>query len=213
MNPGNTNNVVLLHAPDDSRIDEIAQLQLQTFPDGILCALGESFVQDYFRSLLLSPSGGIVCTEMSDTVSGFIAYILDPYDEPFRSQVQKAKRATLQKLLTFHIKPTTLLRGVIKKRKSKPMHGMSELVAFAVDPSLQRQGIGQTLFRAFEAQMVLQNCSRYCVYTDNPEGYQFYRKQNLSLAFEFPWGGRTSAGFIREFASAPVSPDNDHGRS
>jgi len=177
-------------------LQPIAELHRRTFPTGLISQLGESFIEAYYRALLETPGCGLIVAAEGEELVGFIGYTANNEVLMKASIFQEAKRAAWKRLLTGRLSPVVLLRAILKKRKGRRVHGYPELLAIAVSPKRRRGGIGKELVTRMKEKLAAKDIFHYCVYSDNPEGIQFYRKQGLETVFLFRLGGVESGCFL-----------------
>ena len=179
-------------------LDQAAVLHERSFPSGLIAALGREFVVAYHRFLSESPTCGLLAALEGDEVLGYVAYSLDNFVVRESPLFQNAKRRLLVNLLTFRIHPVIILRGMIKKAKGREVYGMPELMAIVVKSEYRRAGIGGQLMARMEERLLDNGFRKYCVFTDNREGLNFYQKQALQSVFRFRLAGVESACFVKE---------------
>lgn len=182
---------------DADILSKIAGHHKKTFPEGFIFCLGNNFIEDYYKSLMTLKSYMFYVATIEDKIIGFLGYVLDQSDLDHLPIFRTAKKLAIMKICHLKINPVILIRFLIKKWLGRKVCHLPELMMIAVEPESRRFGIGSKLMSIMEEDLRKRNIKEYCVYTDNPEGLQFYKKLGLETVFCFSLFGKKSACFIK----------------
>lgn len=177
---------------------KLCEKHLTIFPDGLIANLGIDFLENYYKSLLALSTYHLYVATESEKYVGFIGYIYSQKDIKDLDILKQAKKEALFRLFTLRMNPIVIARAWLKKHYGKPVVNLPELMMIAVDSEYRRHGIGAKLVSIMEKDLLEHKFSQYCVYTDNPEGLNFYNKMGFRTVFRFNFFGKVSACFLKD---------------
>ncbi len=174
---------------------QIVEMHCETFGGGVLSQLGPAFVQAYYESILRFQEGQLWIARLDGVIVGYLACTTNRARFENEHRAGAAKGLLLLRLLTFRMSPLSVVRGLRKQRLARHIADQAELLAIAIRPGHRRSGIGKHLVREWDGLLLERGIAHYVVFTDNEEGYQFYRRFGGECLFEFTLGAQTSAAF------------------
>ena len=150
---------------NDNDISEVSGLHKRVFSDYFLTHLGEHFLKLYYYQFVKRPGYGIVATEDSDKVIGFV--VATPRPEDLYTRFYQGYSLTLAAIalqrfiMDPYVRKNILTRVVHIKRyfrsliyssdKNKPgkidqgTMSSTRLLSIGVEPEYQRQGVAEKL--------------------------------------------------------------------
>ena len=175
---------------------------------GFLSLLGPGFLRHLYRRICLSQGSFLVVAEDDGGVIGFVAGSADVgalyRDFLVHDGLRVAWGSAGRLLRHWRSALETLGHGT----GSDTLHGSGvELLAIAVDPSRQGEGVGESLIRAFLDQVVEDghDAAHVVVAADNIGAVRFYGRAGFSEAGRF----ELHAGTVSLLMQWPASPGAD----
>jgi ribosomal protein S18 acetylase RimI-like enzyme len=184
--------------PPAARQEELSvvrQLHCGTFARGIIAGLGGDYVQHYYEAIVDSPSGVLFIARKDGRIVGFLAGTTNRDEFEQTTRLRGTKPRILRRVVTLRLSPVAIIRAIRKRRLIAGCTDRAELISIAVSDEARRRGIGLELLSAWIQSLRQQQIDSFIVFTDNPEGFKFYRKCGAQLLFAFRLGRQTSAAF------------------
>ncbi len=156
-----------------SYLDQVVGVHLRAFPTFFLTFLGPRFLREFYGSFGVDPSGvGFVALGESDNVVGVVVGPLNPAGYFQRLLRRRWWAFCLASIWAVLRNPTViprLFRAVFYRGDSPPGPDRSLLSSVAVDPGVQKQGVGRALVEAWVAE-VRRRGSKGCFLTTDAVG-------------------------------------------
>ncbi len=172
-------------AADWGAIEGVTALHFDAFVGGVTTQLGIDFVNGYYIAMIEDDDCSLWVAELNGRVVGFLGCTID------RKRFEAANRSGTTRLLavwrfcTLRLGPTAILRAMKKHRLSRCFSDNAELLSIVVDPSARRLGLGKGFLSVWMNRLRDCQMPSYLVFTDNPEGIEFYEKYGGECLFKF----------------------------
>ena len=163
---------------------KIARIHQSALPETFLSSLGLTFLTEMYSSLANDPKSIIFVAEEKGNIVGFVSGILDGDSFIKRIMLISPIRLSIQASLQIIKKPS-----IIKKIFQTLHYGnlcfikgaSTELLAIAVTPEFQRDGIGSFLFNALLEELKSKNIKKLKVLVGQEliSAQNFYKKHQF----------------------------------
>lgn len=174
----------------------IAKLHHISFNDFFLTSLGEAFLYEFYKAILLQPSSVNLGIYVNSCLAGF-AIGTKNNDRFYKSLLPdfgfKMLIAALPELL---INPAKLFRLIKSFKSGGYTNGFDSkpcLLSICVSPEYTSKGIGKSLIAAFERELLQNNLNESMLTTDkhnNDYVNNFYKSNNYICVQSFYQGKR-----------------------
>jgi len=172
-------------------LGKIVSLHLDAFPGFFLSFLGPAVLLIYYKSFLDFDQVAIVA-ERNDRLVGFVTGINNASGFHRKLILRRGILLGLASVRSILQRPSTaprLLRSALtRSRKSEDSVNSITLSYIAVDPAVQKCGIGEKLASAFEDEALRRGMSSILLETEaigNEDVLSFYRKEGYELCDEY----------------------------
>lgn len=186
---------------DSESIDGVLELHFNAFAAGITTQLGPNFVRRYYDAMISNPDCSLWIAEHEGRVVGFLGCTSDRHHFETANRSRATKALALWRFLTFRLNPIAIIRALKKQYLSRGFTDAGELLSIVVAPDARRHGIGKRFLDIWLRKLESAGLSSYLVFTDNPEGINFYEKYGGERLFKFRLRNKWSACY--RFATKP----------
>jgi ribosomal protein S18 acetylase RimI-like enzyme len=174
-------------------IESIIPLHQAAFPAYFLTSLGGAFLRLLYRGFIAHPQGICLIAEEQGRVVGFAAGTMNPhgfFSALLRQQVLRFAIAAVPGLVRNPLFASRKCLGALFYRGETPsgIPDAALLSSLAVSPSIQSNGIGQTLVHAFAKEVRERGGKAVYLTTDesdNEKANRFYAKCGFELLDTF----------------------------
>lgn len=196
----------------DQDMEAVLDLHFDAFPDGVTSQLGRTFVRKYYEAMISSTGATLWLARRAGRVCGFMgcSIIRHSFEKVHRSG--SAKVLAMWRFVTFRLSPVAVLRAIRKRRLSREFPDRAELLSIVVSKAERRLGIGRKFLDVWVRKLQDQHIRSYIVFTDNPEGIQFYEKNRGECLFKFEMRALWSACYRFGVHSADAVDASGDGR-
>lgn len=179
-------------------IGAIARVHVQSFSGFYLTDLGDGFLREYYRTVLLYPGGIMLVARVEEQTSGFAVGFMNPPGF-YRCLRSRRLRLAISALPALLRRPALLpglvgrARAVTQSGAGRAPPGECELASIAVAPGLQGKGIGAQLIRTFVSQARALGGDRVSLSTDaedNDAANCFYHSLGFQIRKTYSAPGR-----------------------
>ncbi len=179
----------MIALPSRNDIPFIADLHILSLPNELLSKLGRKFLTEVYSEGIKNNDSFFIISKSGKKIHGFIFLTKNSgafYKKLILSRFLKLILIVTQEL----IRDITLFKKLISTGKHlllSDSESTPEILVFAVDPSMQRGGIGSSLLQALEDKLALANISVYNVKTtsSNEKSNSFYKKNGFKVIKRF----------------------------
>ncbi|MCB9857921.1 MAG: GNAT family N-acetyltransferase [Phycisphaerales bacterium] len=199
--------------PHDSQtIDGVLDLHFDAFSAGITSQLGREFVHRYYIAMICEPDCSLWIAELDGRVIGFLGCTTDRHHFESSNRSGATRLLAFWRFITFRLNPTAIVRALRKQSLSRDYPDAAELLSIVVAPSARRLGLGKQFLDIWRRELELAGLGSYVVFTDNPEGINFYEKYGGECLFKFQLGEKWSACYRFTAAALPVANEAENCR-
>ncbi len=182
--------------PNDWRaVDAVTDLHFGAFQEGVTTQLGRKYVYNYYLSIITEEPCSLWVAESNGRIVGFLAGSIDRHDFDLLSRSGTICVLAAWRLLTLRLSVFAALRALKKRKLSRGFDDQAELLSIVVAPEARRSGLGRQLLESWTDRVRSSSLSTFVVFTDNPEGLQFYEKHGGHRLFRFQMRSVASACF------------------
>lgn len=201
---------------DDTTIDGVLDLHFDAFTAGITAQLGRDFVRRYYISMICEPDCSLWIAEVDGHIVGFLGCTTDRHHFETSNRSGATRLLAFWRFITFRLNAVAIRRAFRKQSLSRSYPDAAELLSIVVAPSARRLGLGKRFLDIWRKELELAGLGSYVVFTDNPEGINFYEKYGGERLFKFQLGDKWSACYRFTAAALPVADsgaDRPHAAS
>jgi len=175
----------VVDSADAATIFQVVDLHARAFSAGVIHQLGRNFVFQYYVAMINSQGASLWVAETGGRVCGFLGCATDrhAFERSHRSGAARAK--ALWRFITFRLSPEAVYRALKKQRLSRHFPDRAELLSIVVSPEYRRAGLGKRFLGIWARKLQTAGLKSYIVFTDNPEGINFYEKYGGEPLFKF----------------------------
>ncbi len=175
----------LLNSNEAATLAQVIDLHIQAFPDGVTTQLGRRFLHQYYVAMVNSHGASLWIAERDGEVCGFLGCATDRFAFERAHRSGAARALALWRFITLRLSPIAVVRSIRKKRLAHGVPERAELLSIVVAPTLRRSGLGKRFLNLWLHRLRLANIAGFIVFTDNPEGINFYEKYGGETLFKF----------------------------
>lgn len=171
----------------ESDIENVVEIHFAAFPDFFLSQLGRKFLTLYYNSVRKHKEGILLVCEKDGEIIGLCAGTL--LSSGFNAKLIKSNlfRYGVESLKLLFTNPKSLIHLIKNMKKENSSIGddgtYAELLSIAVNPNVQRSGVGKAMLLALEEEVKKNDGKRLSLttdYEDNEKAIGFYK----SLGYE-----------------------------
>ncbi|HPF38403.1 MAG TPA: GNAT family N-acetyltransferase [Phycisphaerae bacterium] len=178
---------------DHHSIDGVLDLHLEAFHAGITTRLGREFVQRYYDAMICEPDCSLWIAELDGRVVGFLGCTTNRHHFEAANRSGATRFLAAWRFVTFRLSPIAVLRALRKQSLSRDYPDEAELLSIVVAPDARRLGLGKRFLDIWRTELEEAGLASYIVFTDNPEGINFYEKYGGEKLFKFNMRDKWSA--------------------
>lgn len=178
----------LLNAQD---CEQIGQLHFKAFKSFFLTSLGNSFLVNFYKSILSDSNGFGVGFFKEGQLLGFAVGTLEVRGFYKRIALKNMLRLLLRAIPALVTNPQKLIKLIISLKSSGKDISGPYLLSICVDQEIENKGIGSRLIKTFEEN--LDAFKTYKLTTDlddNDKANKFYLKNGFTLSGQLLQGKR-----------------------
>jgi acetyltransferase-like isoleucine patch superfamily enzyme/ribosomal protein S18 acetylase RimI-like enzyme len=175
----------VVDSADAATIFQVVDLHARAFSAGVINQLGRNFIFQYYVAMINSQGASLWVAEAGGRVCGFLGCATDRHAFERTHRSGAARVRALWRFLTFRLTPEAVYRALRKQRLSRHFPDRAELLSIVVSPDYRRAGLGKRFLNIWAGKLQTAGLNSYIVFTDNPEGINFYEKYGGEALFKF----------------------------
>lgn len=196
---------------------EVADLHIREIHHGVLPLLGKELLSRLYFDLAISPQSGLWIVLESDKVVGFLAGSTN-VRKSYLSVISKAWPAFLHLGLRSSALDLSLVKKLLTlliypfQRAARTQHTIAdcdhvdaEILSIAIDPIVQRRGIGHRLIKAFEQKLRQSHVQGYYKVATNRvemKSNAFYEKVGFLPCHQVKHNDLTLQVYLKDISDA-----------
>ncbi len=194
---------------DWGAIEGVTALHLDAFVGGVTTQLGVDFVSGYYMAMIEDDDCSLWIAELNGRVVGFLGCTIDRHRFESVNRSGTTRLLAVWRFCTLRLGPVAILRALKKHRLSRNFADNAELLSIVVDPSARRLGLGKRFLSAWMKKLRDNAVPSFLVFTDNPEGIQFYEKYGGECLFKFNMRSLWSACYRFRAEQESAQPEQE----
>ncbi len=193
----------VVNAQDFRSIDGVLDLHFDAFDEGITTQLGREFVRNYYIAMIAATDCSLWIAELDGRVVGFLGCTTNRHQFETSNRSGATRALAFWRFITFRLNPVAIVRAIKKQSLSRDYPDAAELLSIVVAPQARRHGLGKQFLDIWRNELDNAGLGSYVVFTDNPEGINFYEKYGGERLFKFQLREKWSACYRFTAAALP----------
>lgn len=175
----------IVDSAETEAISQVVDLHTGAFSAGITTQLGREFIFEYYVAMINSQGASLWIAESDGVVHGFLGCATDRHAFERAHRSGAARALAMWRFITFRLSPFAVMRALKKQRLARNFPDRAELLSIVVSPEVRRMGLGKRFLNVWSQKLRSAGLDSYVVFTDNPEGINFYEKYGGETLFKF----------------------------